>query len=113
MIGLWHMEMMLIWAILEKNHIIAEKLKNVFDEWIDNTQSIESGIYMSRRLTEILYQDVLLEKMASLCLALNKPLAKKGKPQGMLHIRKCPLRRFKEFVGITKYIAGNYNEIII
>ena len=38
------------------------------------------------------------------------------------HIRKCPLRRFREFVemvgydefvGTTKFIGGNYNEIII
>ncbi len=46
----------------------------------------------------------------------------KRTPKGALHIRKCPLRRFREFVemvgydefvGTTKYIGGNYNEIII
>lgn len=47
---------------------------------------------------------------------------RKGQAEGTLHIRKCPLRHFKEFVmmvGCDEFVVnrinygGNYNEIII
>lgn len=47
---------------------------------------------------------------------------KKEEAKGTLHVRKCPLRHFKEFVMMVGYdefvvnrinYGGNYNEIII
>jgi len=49
-------------------------------------------------------------------------IKKEADPKGTLHIRKCPFRRFKEFVmmvGYDEFVAnqkhygGNYNEIFI
>ena len=96
------------------------------------SDSIESIPNIRRDLSisdsRINYKDELFKsynvciKYPMFYMAILKEILKENLPEGTLHIRKCPLRRFREFVktvgydkfvGKIEFIGGNYNEIII